>query len=284
MAQAPSRQTRPPLISRQATFSAGRRLHNPYWDEARNRAVFGRDFLPHGHDYVVQVAYAGSVSPLDGMICNLADLKPAIGDAIAALDGHFLDEELPEFSDNRPTSENIARYIWEKLPQQVGGGTLARVRLQESRRVRVELARPEPGTVPIMKVSRSYEFAAAHRLYTPKLSEAENRSRFDKCSNLAGHGHNYQVEVTVLGLPDRESGYVIAPMLLDKIVDEEVYQRFDHKHLNEDCPEFKDLVPTSENLAQVIFDLLQQRLRDEGYELAKIGLHETQKNYFEVEA
>jgi 6-pyruvoyltetrahydropterin/6-carboxytetrahydropterin synthase len=148
----------------------------------------------------------------------------------------------------------------------------------------VELARALPHeTVPVMKVSRSYEFAAAHRLYTPKLSEADNRLRYDKCANMAGHGHNYQVEVTVQGSPDRESGYVIPPVLLDQIVNEEVYQRFDHKHLNEDCPEFRELVPTSENLAKVIFDLLQPRLREAGYELAKIGLHETQKNYFEVE-
>lgn len=285
MAQAPTPPTRQPLISRQATFSAGRHLANPHWDEAQNRAVFARDFLPHGHDYVVQVAYAGAISSLDGMICNLADLKPAIGQAVALLDGKFLDEEVAEFADVRPTAENIARFLWEKLPKQVGGGTLTRIRLQESRRVWVELVLSAPNaTVPAMKVSRSYEFAAAHRLYTPKLSEVDNKLRFDKCANLAGHGHNYQVEVTVQGTPDRDSGYVITPVLLDKIVDEEVYQRFDHKHLNEDCPEFKDLVPTSENLAQVIFELLQQRLRSEGYELAKIGLHETQKNYFEVEA
>ena len=137
-----------------------------------------------------------------------------------------------------------------------------------------------------MKVSQSYEFAAAHRLFSPALSEQQNQQRFDKCSNRAGHGHNFQLQVWVEGTPDRESGYVINPRTLDAIVEEEVFHRFDHKHLNEDCPEFVDtgLIPTSENLALVIFGLLKDRLQAQGYHLARVGLQETQKNYFEVEA
>lgn len=137
-----------------------------------------------------------------------------------------------------------------------------------------------------MKVSRSYEFAAAHRLFVPAFSEQENWRRFDRCSNPAGHGHNFRLQVWVEGQPDEESGFIINPNLLDAIVEAEVYQRFDHRHLNEDCPEFsaQGLVPTSENLSIVIFDLLNKRLNKEGHKLVRIGLRETEKNYFEVEA
>ena len=266
------------LISRQARFSSGRRLYNPAWDPGHNQQIYGRDTKPHGNDYVLDAAYLGAIGALDGMIVNLSDLKPALAAAVEPLDGKFLDQDVPLFASRRPTAENITAFLWDALPPQVGGGTLQRLRLQESRTVRVEK------TPAKMIAFRSYEFAAAHRLYSPALSGEENWERFDKCSNPAGHGHNYQLEVGIAGEPDPESGYVIPPKILDTIVATEIFERFDHKHLNEDCPEFKDLVPTSENLARTIFIILQTRLHADGWTLARIGLHETQKNYFEVEA
>jgi 6-pyruvoyltetrahydropterin/6-carboxytetrahydropterin synthase len=277
--------TSPPLISRSIAFSLGRRLKRAAWSAERNAAVYGRDTLPHGNEYTVAVAYAGEPSELDGMILNLSDMKPVVADAVRPLEDGFVNADEAPFENSAPTAENLALLIWERLPAELGEGTLARLRLQESRSVLAEiLATPDGPASWIMKVSRQYEFAAAHRLYTSALSEEENLARFDKCSNPAGHGHNYQLSVAVEGTPDPETGYVVPPTLLDRIVNEEVYERFDHKHLNEDCPEFRELVPTSENLARLIFSLLQERLGGEGYRLARIGLHETQKNYFEVEA
>ncbi len=266
------------LLSRRASFSCGRRLFHPDWDEARNRAVFGRDFGPHGHEYTLDCAFGGAVSPLDGMIVNIADIKPQLQGAIAPLDGAWLPADIAFFAAHRPTAENLALWLWQTLPHSIGAGTLQRLRLQESRRTLVEL------TSQTMKISRSYEFAAAHRLFTPQLSEAENLARFDKCSNRAGHGHNFGLEVFIEGTPDAETGFIINPQQLDAIVEEEVFARFDHKHLNEDCPEFENLVPTTENLCSVLFEILRARLQRENYRLAKIGLRETQKNYFEVEA
>lgn len=266
------------LLSRRAFFSCGRRLWHLDWDEMRNRTAFGRDCGPHGHEYALDVAYQGAISQDDGMIVNIAELKPVLQRATGQLDGKWLPDDVPFFAAHQPTAENIARWLWQTLPPHAGAGTLHRLRLQESRRVRVEL------TAQAMKTSRSYEFAAAHRLYAPSLSDAENLQRYDKCSNLAGHGHNYNLEVTLQGEPDALTGNIIPASLLDGIVNEEIYERFDHKHLNVDCPEFDVLIPTSENLAKVIFDVLRARLEREGYQLSKIGLHETQKNYFEVEA
>lgn len=266
------------LLSRRARFSCGRRLFNSNWSEAHNREVFGRDFGPHGHEYALDCAFGGAVSGEDGMIVNIADIKPVLQSAIAPFEGAWLPDGVAFFQSKRPTAENIALFLWQTLPHSIGQGTLERLRLQESRRTMVEI------TSRIMKISRSYEFAAAHRLFAPALSDAENLLRFDKCSNLAGHGHNFGLEVFIEGTPDERTGFIINPQTLDAVVDAEIFARFDHKHLNVDCPEFAELIPTTENLCTVIFEILQVRLANEGYKLAKIGLRETQKNYFEVEA
>jgi 6-pyruvoyltetrahydropterin/6-carboxytetrahydropterin synthase len=127
-------------------------------------------------------------------------------------------------------------------------------------------------------------FNAAHRLHAAALSEAENAALYGKCNNPRGHGHNYGLEVTLEGEPDAVTGEIASPAWLDRIVEDTVFANYDHKHLNEDCPEFAELVPTSENLARVIFARLQPAVQGPGRRLSKIGLHETQKNYFEVEA
>ena len=273
------------LLSRSISFCCGLQLRHPDWSADANAHVFGRDAGPFGAEFQLHVALTGDISPQDGMIVNLVEVKPQLARAISEIEDKFLNEDIAHFSRQRPTTENIALFLWHSLPDSIGNGNLYRLRLDQSRGLSVEiLVDPLDPLKHIMKASRSYEFAAAHRLFTPDLSEAENWRRFDKCSNRAGHGHNFQLRVWVEGQPDAETGFIINPRLLDNIVDEEIYQRFDHKHLNDDCLEFSGVVPTSENLAMVIFRLLKPRIEREGCKLARIGLRETQKNYFEVEA
>ena len=264
-------------LGRRAFFSAGRVLRRADWNEAQNRAAYGREVLPHGHDYIVTAYYTGEPREEDGMIVNLTDIKPVLARAIAPLEDAFL-SDLPQFAAMPPTLENLVQFLWRQLPPRIEGGVLTRLCLQESSRAWIEK------TADNMKLTRKYEFAAAHRLHAPQLSEEENAARYGKCNNPRGHGHNYGVEVTLEGSPDAASGVLIPAHELDAIVEEEVFARLDHKHLNEDCPEFAHLIPTSENLARVIFEKLAPRLEAPGRKLAKVGLHETQKNYFEVEA
>ena len=108
----------------------------------------------------------------------------------------------------------------------------------------------------MVTITRSFEFAAAHRLHVPELSEEENRRIFGKCGNPSGHGHNYVLEVTVSGEPDSASGTIVDLPTFEATVQERVIDRFDHKHLNVDCAEFATLNPTVENIARVIWDLL----------------------------
>lgn len=270
-------------LARRAFFSSARQLRVPEWNDEQNRAAFGMDALPHGHDYVLNVYYSGEIDPRDGMIVNLSDLKPVIAQATGPLDGRFLDREVEHFQHVRPTCENLVNFLWDRLPAHMGAGVLARVCLEENARLRVQKIRLDENRTQ-MKLTRSYEFAAAHRLHVPSMPDQDNSALYGKCNNPQGHGHNYGLEVTIEGEPNAQTGAIISGVELDKMVDEEIFERFDHKHLNEDCPEFRSLVPTSENLARVIFEILQKKLDGNGRRLSKIGLHETQKNYFEVEA
>jgi 6-pyruvoyltetrahydropterin/6-carboxytetrahydropterin synthase len=127
-----------------------------------------------------------------------------------------------------------------------------------------------------MKVCRRETFNAAHRLNNPTLSEAENTALFGKCNNPNYHGHNYALEVWVDGPIDPVSGYVIDLKILSDIIEEEVHEPFDHRNLNLDCPDFKDIIPTAENIAVVIWNKIRKRLETK-YKL-EIRLWETERN------
>jgi len=131
----------------------------------------------------------------------------------------------------------------------------------------------------MMYVTRREEFSASHRLHNPDWSEERNREVFDKCNNPHGHGHNYIVEVVVAGEIDPDTGYVVDLKQLKRVIREEVVERFDHKHLNYDCPEFAHLVPTAENIARVIWDLLAEKIP--AGKLHCVRLYETERNIVE---
>jgi 6-pyruvoyltetrahydropterin/6-carboxytetrahydropterin synthase len=127
-------------------------------------------------------------------------------------------------------------------------------------------------------LTKRYRFAASHRLHNDELTDEENRRVFGKCNNPYGHGHNYALEVTVRGPVDARTGMICDLGELDAVVSREVLERFDHENLNT-LPEFADAVPTSEMLAQCIFDLLQRSFH--AAEVHKVRLEETTQNAFE---
>ncbi len=131
-------------------------------------------------------------------------------------------------------------------------------------------------------VYRKEHFNAAHRLHSPALTDAENALLFGKCNYANYHGHNYELIVKVIGEVDPITGYVIDLKVLSDVIKEHVIEKFDHKNLNLDTEEFKDLNPTAENIAVVIYNILRPRL-EKKYEL-KIALYETERNYVEYPA
>jgi 6-pyruvoyltetrahydropterin/6-carboxytetrahydropterin synthase len=125
---------------------------------------------------------------------------------------------------------------------------------------------------------RRYTISASHRLHTDALSADENRAAFGRCNHPHGHGHNYVVEVLVGGEVDPETGMVVNMAALDEAVRSRVMERFDHANLNLD-PIFANLVPTTENLCRVIFELLDGAIKPA--ELVQVRVEETENNFFE---
>ena len=128
-------------------------------------------------------------------------------------------------------------------------------------------------------VFRKEHFNAAHRLYNPAWDETTNNDIFGKCALPNYHGHNYELEVKVVGEPDAKTGYVMDMKSLSDLIKREIHARFDHKNLNLDTKEFKDLNPTAENIVIVIYNLLRPHI-DESLEM-QVRLYETPRNFVE---
>jgi 6-pyruvoyltetrahydropterin/6-carboxytetrahydropterin synthase len=133
-----------------------------------------------------------------------------------------------------------------------------------------------------VSVYRKEHFNAAHRLHNPEWDEELNRRIFGKCNNPHYHGHNYELIVRVTGEVDPRTGYVMDMKVLRDLVSEHVLDKFDHRNLNLEVAEFRELNPTAENIAIVIWKLLRPHL-DSRYDLS-ITLYETERNYVEFPA
>lgn len=135
-------------------------------------------------------------------------------------------------------------------------------------------------------LTRRYHFSASHRLHSPELSADQNERLYGKCNNPFGHGHNYALEVTVAGEVDERTGLICSLRKLDSLVEDAVLTRFSWRNLNEDVPQFSKLVPTTENLARVAAELLEQAWSsawpDSRVHLYRIHIQETDRNGFEL--
>ena len=265
------------ILRRRARFSAG-----------DTGSLTGR---AGGHDYSCELAVAGEIDPDTGMVVNIRDIDAVMKSRIVALlDGKILDRDIPALQNTPATAENLARFVWEQctghMPPQ---GSLVRVTLWESNERWAALSTPraadrEERAEPLLTVTRLYDFSASHRLQSQHLSEEENAEIFGKCNWENGHGHNYEIEVTLAGEPDPRTGEIAPTALLDLIVEDEVLRPFDHKHLNYDVPEFLELNPTSENVTKVIWDKLARRLAGAplgSAKLYRVLVRETPRNVFE---
>ena len=137
-----------------------------------------------------------------------------------------------------------------------------------------------------VSLSRTYAFCASHRLHSSGLSDDENRALYGKCNNPNGHGHNYEVELTVRGPVDAVTGRVVALDVLDRLAEEQILTPLRYRNLNEEIDAFRDAVPTTENLA---FEV-DRRLRavwesvfgNSGPRLERVRIWETERNICEI--
>jgi 6-pyruvoyltetrahydropterin/6-carboxytetrahydropterin synthase len=265
------------IINRRAQFSASHRYWLPELDETENQRLFGAcsRFPGHGHNYVLFVSLAGELDEY-GMVQNLSNVKKVIKqEVIGQLDYSFLNDAWQEFQETLPTTENIARVIWQRLAPHL---PLVDIQLYEH----PELWANYQGNDMQAALTVKTHFSAAHRLAKETLSLEENTEIYGKCARPHGHGHNYHLEVSVVGKIDNRTGMLVDLGKLQQVIDGLVVEPFDHTFLNKDIPYFSQVVPTAENIALYIAQLLQEPVRGLGVELDKVKLTESPNNSCEI--
>ncbi len=245
----------PVLLTKRIEFAAAHRYLRPEWDEAKNRTVFGPCYNPpaHGHNYMLEVTVAGEVDRHTGMVINLFDLKRVLLAVIEEFDHKNLNLDMPYFKDRIPTSENLARVLWEKLETQKDIGTLHTIRLYEDEDLYAEVT--APGGLDMASVTRRYSFTAVHD---------------------GNHGHTWDCFVTVHGRIDSVTGMVTDIGALDRLVQEKVVQAFDGQDLRHVLSTHN---VTGESLSKTIWDRLVTSIK--GGTLSNVRLVQTRDLTFE---
>jgi 6-pyruvoyltetrahydropterin/6-carboxytetrahydropterin synthase len=265
------------VINRRAQFSASHRYYLPELTEVENVQRFGACYRApgHGHNYVLFVSMLGELDAY-GMVLNLSDVKQVIRREVTSqLDFAYLNDVWPEFQQSLPTTENLAHVIWQRLVPHL---PLMGIQLFEH----PELWADYRGHDMNAHLSISTHFSAAHRLALPTLSYEENCEIYGKCARPNGHGHNYHVEITVAGQIDARTGMLVDLGALQTVIDQLVIEPMDHTFLNKDIPYFTAVVPTAENIAVYIQQILREPIRQLGAELYKVKLIESPNNSCEV--
>ena len=258
-------------------FSSGHRYWLDGLSDEENKKLFGKwaSRFNHGHNYILEVTVQGKIDPSNGMVINIKSIDAILKDRVVReFDQKSLNDEVLEFFNIAATTENIALAIWRRIQDMPSQAKLTRIRLCETPNLFVDVTNGGSEVT----LTRVYEFSASHRLHSPALSDAANVELFGKCNNPAGHGHNYQLEVAVGGKPDARTGMLADIERIDAIVSREVVDRYDHKHLNVDLPDFEGKNPTTEILTKTIFERLEKTLP---VKLEKIIIRETARNFFE---
>ncbi|MEL6938361.1 MAG: 6-carboxytetrahydropterin synthase [Cyanobacteria bacterium J06598_1] len=264
-------------INRRAQFSASHRYWLEELSELENQQRFGKCARApgHGHNYELHVSIASQLDRY-GMVLNLTEAKEIIRrEIIEPLDFAYLNDTWAEFKTTLPTTEHIARVIWQRLSAHL---PVVNIQLFET----PELWADYTGNEMEAYLTVSSHFSAAHRLALPTLSYEENCQIYGKCARPNGHGHNYTVEVSVKGQIDPRTGMIVDLVALQEAIDHHVIEPFDHTFLNKDIPYFTEVVPTAENIVLRICQLLYQPLEDIGATLHKVKLIESPNNSAEV--
>ena len=218
----------------------------------------------------VAATLSGPLDPVSGYLINIKQIDSTVRErvvpaAAAAIHGH-----------PSPPPARVLRGLYEMLDAWPPL-TLQQLRLNLSPFVALTVCASEK---PMIRLSQKFEFSATHRLHNPAISDQENRRLFGKCNNPHGHGHNYELQVTLRGEPDG-NGLLIDMPAFERIVATTVVDRFDHRNLNVELPEFRELVPTVENIAMTIYRLLEPQFKTERARLHSVTVWETPKTWCE---
>lgn len=222
-----------------------------------------------GRYYELHLTCEGEVDPVTGYFVNIKHIDTAVRQHVVP----WLDELIHASGDGASVPQGkTMRELIARLQSNMAQSILA-ARLNLTPYLSLTIERADMGSILIRQ---QFEFAAAHRLHVDELSDDENQRVFGKCNNPSGHGHNYRVEVAVRA-PINQQGHCCNADDIDKLVDDAVIEKLDHKHLNIDVPEFADLNPSVENIAKVIFEMLVNRTQEISVSLDEVSVWETGK-------
>ena len=234
-------------LTKRLEFCSSHRYHNPAWDDAKNREVFGpcNNINTHGHNYLVEVTLCGKIDPVTGMIINLYDLKQHLWDVLIEFDHKNLNLDTPYFTNRISTSENLAWTLWELLAKHPQLPTLEKIRLYEDATLYAEVTKEFiESTTPnnTALIARRYRFTALHQSHQD-----------------SSHGHAYELWVALKGPIPSDTGQIIDLQKLDKIVNHEILQRWEQTNLSHDSL-FSHSPVTDVSLAKKCWTLLKPHL------------------------
>lgn len=216
----------------------------------------------------LRLVVQGNPDPVTGYVCNITVLDRLLRSIVTST-------LIPQHGGQFQSGAAIVRSAFESILHQWSlPDDLVRVELSLSEFQKFTI---QTESADMVQLSQQFEFSAAHRLHCDSLTDQENRDTFGKCNNLRGHGHNYVVDVSVAGKTD-DAGTVIDLESFYKIVNTEVIDRLDHKHLNQDVPYFADVNPSVENIAIAIYRWLSPKLDGT---LQAVKVFETPKTWAE---
>jgi 6-pyruvoyltetrahydropterin/6-carboxytetrahydropterin synthase len=214
---------------------------------------------------------AGELEPSTSYLRNIKEIDDVVRRRAIPFIADFIARHSPQ------AIGRLMLELFDQLKDGWPGASLDRLVLHLSPFLSAAVCSSE---MPMTRLSQKFEFSASHRLHNPALSDEENRRCFGKCNNPHGHGHNYELQVTLRGTPDAQ-GLIIDIPQFQETVARTVIDRFDHKNLNLEVSEFRDLNPSVENIAMVIFRLLKPRFASFGAQLASVTVWETPKTWAE---
>jgi 6-pyruvoyltetrahydropterin/6-carboxytetrahydropterin synthase len=223
-----------------------------------------------GQFFAIQVTVAGGLEPQTSYLLNIKRIDEVVRAKVVPL---FIDRLRGNaFGSGADTLVQAFGLLKDSFP----GVAVEQVSLQLSPFLGLLVRSTEH---PMVRLSQKFEFSASHRLHNPSLGEEENRRSYGKCNNPHGHGHNYELQVTLVG-ETGDRGVLVDVPAFERIVRETVIDRLDHKNLNVEVPEFSQLIPSVENIAKVIYRLLEPRFAEQA-RLASVTVWETPKTWCE---
>ncbi len=230
-------------LTKRLEFCSSHRYHNPKWDDAKNREIFGPCNNPntHGHNYLLEVTLCGEIDPVTGMIINLYDLKQHLWDVLIEFDHKNLNLDTPYFTTRIPTTENLALTLWKLLEKHPDLPSLDKIRLYEDATLYSEIQKgffPPSSQTDIALIGRRYQFAAVH--------ESDQKS---------ARGHQYELWVSIKDSIPADTGQIVNLQALDNIVNQEILQRWNQRNLSHD-PLFADFPITDVSIAQQCWAIL----------------------------